>query len=148
MDFSVEEYAGLTGEIDRLCAEAVDEVVVGCKFNYEIDHSQFINMDSIGLLRLITARSNGKLVGFHVSTITDDIFYKGKKTAFVLFYLLDKNFRGKGQGIKMFDYAEKLNIENDVDRCFMSRKVHLDNEKMFLSLGYINIEANYEKYYE
>jgi len=148
MDFGLEKYESIINEIDELCLSAVDEVVIGCPFKHEIDHDQFIQMESIGLLQLVTARKNKKLVGFHASTIINDIFYKDKKTAFVLIYLLAKECRGGGQGLKMFEYADNLFKEKNIDRSFMSRKIHINNEKMFNKLGYTKIESNYEKYYE
>ncbi len=96
---------------------------------------------------MVTARKNGELVGFHASTITNDIFYKDKKTAYVLMYFLKKEYRGNGAGFYMFAYADNLFKEENVDRSFMSRKIHINNEKMFFKLGYSKIESNYEKYY-
>ncbi len=147
MDFSLEHYEAITDEINDLYSKAVDETVINCPFKHDVDHSQFIALDNAELLQLVTARDEGKLVGFHASSILDDIFYKGKKTAFVLMYYLTKEYRGGG-GYKMFKYADDLFAHKNVDRSFMSRKVHIDNESLFKRLGYTKIESNYEKYYD
>lgn len=148
MNFSIEKYKDIVPEISKLYAIAVDEIVSECPYDADVDHDQFIEMDEMDLLQVITARENDELIGFHISTITNDIFYKDKKTAYVMHYYLMKEHRGGGRGLKLFEYAEKVFNEKNIDRTFMSRKTHINNEKMFDALGYNQIEANYEKYYE
>lgn len=148
MIFAIEKYKDIIPEISALYDIAVNEVVIKCPFKVDVDHGQFVDMDEIGLLRVITARANKKLVGFHISTVTSDIFYKGKKTAYVMHYYLMKEHRGNGRGLRMFEYVEELNKKDNIDRSFMSRKIHINNGKMFDALGYNQIESNYEKYYE
>lgn len=147
MKFSIEPYGELIDDINYLYDIAVDEVVIDCPFKYEVDHDQFMGMDSIGILRAVAARDDDKLAGVHISMITNDIFYKDKKTAFVLDYFLLKEYRGGGRGLKMFQFVEDDNVKRNIDRSFMSRKIHINNEKLFNALGYNHIEANYEKYY-
>ena len=148
MIFSIEKYEDIVPEISILYSMAVDEVVGDCPFEADVNHDDFINMDNMGILRVITARKEDKLIGFHISMITNDMFYRDKKTAYVMHYYLMKEHRGNGKGLRMFEYAENLNKKNSIDRSFMSRKAHINNEKMFDALGYNKIEINYEKYYE
>lgn len=148
MIFNIEKYEDIIPEISRLYDVAVNEVVIDCPYQADVDHEQFVNLDKIGLLRVVTVRSDGELVGFHISTITSDIFYKDKKTSYVMHYYLLKEHRGGGKGLKMFEHIETLNKSNGIDRSFMSRKIHINNEKLFNCLGYKKIESNYEKYYD
>ena len=147
MIFAQEKYIDIIEELKNLYLVMEDEVV-DCPYKADVNHDQIINMQEAGLLQVITARKDGDLVGFHITMITNDIFYKDKKTAYVLYYFLLKQHRGGGKGLKMFEYAENLFKENEVSRTFMSRKIHINNEKLFISLGYNHTEANYEKYYE
>ncbi|MEE8207874.1 MAG: GNAT family N-acetyltransferase [Nitrosomonadaceae bacterium] len=147
MNFNIEAYSDLVDDLDKLYAIAVEEILVDCPLKHEVDHKQFIDMDEMGLLQIITAREDGELVGFHISTIANDIFYKGKKTAFVMLYFMKKENRGGGNALSMFEYADKVFKGSNIDRAFMSRKIHLNNEKLFDKLGFNQIESNYEKYY-
>ncbi len=147
MIFSEENYADIIEELKDLYLVMEDEVV-DCPYKADVNHDQLIDMQESGLLQIITARKDNDLVGFHITMITNDLFYKDKKTAYVLYYFLLKQHRGGGRGLKMFEYAENLFKENKVSRTFMSRKIHIKNEKLFNALGYNQIEANYEKYYE
>lgn len=141
------KYDDVVDYLDNLSTKMSKEVDLGHSYTPDLDHDQFRQIEDIGMLRVIIAESNGKTVGFHISTIQNDIFYKTNKTAYVLFYYFEKKYRGKGSGLKMFKFADDYFKENDVKRVFMSRKIHINNEKMFKKLGFNHIEANYEKYY-
>jgi len=145
---SKEKYVDIIDDMKDLLPLLSKEVDLGHSYEPDVDHEQIIAIEDMGVLHVVTARKDGELVGFHISTIQDDIFYKTKKTAFVLFYFLRKDFRGKGGGFKMFKFADDEFKNNGAKRAFMSRKTHIKNERMFDALGYNQIEANYEKYYE
>jgi len=143
MEYKEENYKHIIREMDKLIPKFAEEVDIYPDkqipdFNHEL-------LSSIEDLQVITARENGELVGFHVSFIQYDIFYKNLLTCAVLFYYLLPENRGNGNGTGMFEYAEKLYKDKKVKRVFMSRKIHIDNEKMFKKLGYSHIEANYTK---
>ena len=143
-----EEYSGVIDYLDNLSTTMTKETDLGHSYTPDVDHDQFLDLEDMGLLHVVTARKDGEIVGFHISTIQNDIFYKTKKTAFVLFYYLDKKYRGNGNGLKLFEFADNEFKNIGVQRALMSRKVHINNEKLFTKLSYNLIESNYEKYYE
>ncbi len=111
-----------------------------------IDHDQFTSLDEAGKLQVVTAREDGKLVGFHISMVLNDIFYKHILTAYVCFYYLKPESRGKGNGASMFAFADNGFKDLSVERIFMSRKIYMKNEKLFDSLDYTKIEETYTKF--
>jgi len=140
--YSIEKYKDIIGEINPLfllLAEEVDLYPENPVPN--VDHQQFIDMGG----QIVCAREEGKLVGFHISAITNDIFYKHILTGYVLCYYLLSEYRGGGNGTKMFVYADESFKKSGVERVFMSRKIYVNNEKMFIKLGYKQLEANYTK---
>ena len=143
-----EEYKDVIDYLNSLSTTMTRETDLGHSYTPDVDHDQFLDLEDLGLLYVITARKDGEIVGFHISTIQNDIFYKTKKTAFVLFYYLDKKYRGNGNGLKLFEFADNEFKNIGVQRALMSRKVHINNEKLFTKLSYNLIESNYEKYYE
>ena len=143
-----EKYSDVIDYLNALSTVMTKETDIGHSYTPDVDHDQFLSMEDIGLLCVITARKDDDIVGFHISSIQNDIFYKSIKTAFVLFYFLDKNHRGNGNGLKMFKFADDEFKRKGAERAFMSRKIHINNEKLFAELGYTKIESNYEKYYE
>lgn len=110
-----------------------------------LDHDQFIQMDAAGILQCVVVKDDNEVVGFHISIVQNDIFFKYVKTGYVLFYYLLPEYRGEGRGTHMFKYAENAFRTRGVTRVFMSRKIYIPNEKMFATLGYEQIEANYTK---
>ena len=134
--------------LDNLSTTMTKETDLGHSYTPEVDHDQFLAMDDIGVLYVITARKDNDIVGFVIAAIQNDIFFKSIKTAYCLFYYMDKKCRGNGNGFNLFKFADDEFRNSGAKRGFMSRKIHINNENLFSKLGYNHIESNYEKYYE
>lgn len=136
------EYGDVIEDIERLSQEGYKEVdkYNGLKLN--INHELLSSMPEI---QTIIAKEDDIVVGFHVTLITPDLFYQDIVTACVLFYYMTPKNRGKGRGLALFQYAEEQIKDKDADRIFMSRKIYIPNEKIFNTLEYKHIEANYTK---
>ena len=143
-----EKYSDVIDYLDNLSTTMTKETDLGHSYTPDVDHEQFLTLEDVGYLCVITARKDGEIVGFHISTIQNDIFFKTVKIAVVLFYYLEKKHRGNGNGLKLFEFADNEFKNCGAKRTIMSRKVHINNEKLFAKLGYNLIESNYEKYYE
>ena len=124
-------------------AEEVDLYPEAPELN--VDHDQFITLDEADMLVLVTLRDKGKLLGFHLTMLMSDIFYKHILTGYVSCYFLDKGARGRGVGARMFEYADDVLKDKGAKRVFMSRKIYINNEALFDKLGYTQIESNYTK---
>lgn len=110
------------------------------------NHDEMIQLEELGILQFVTARDHqNNLVGIHASIVRPDMYYAHILTGFVMFYYVHPNFRGGGNGTNMFVFADNQFKEKGVERIFMSRKIYINNEKMFDKLGYNHIEANYTK---
>lgn len=142
-----ENYSDVIDYLDNLSTTMTKETDLGHSYTPNVDHDQFLGLEDLGFLCVVVAREDGEIVGFHITTIQPDIFFKDKKTAFVMFYYLEKQCRGNGNGLKMFEFADNEFKNSGVERAVMSRKIHIKNERIFDALGYNHIEANYEKYY-
>lgn len=145
---SLERYEDIVSELEPVYVPFFEEVDIYPESPMpNVDHDMFIYIEGDGKLQVVTARddSNNDLVGFHISILTNDIFYKHILTAAVSHYFLLKEYRGKGEGTKMFEFADKSFKYRGVQRIFMSRKIYVDNEKMFKQLGYTQLESNYTK---
>jgi len=141
--YQEEKYTTLIEELDILLPSLYAEVD---RYPEQpipnIDHKR---ISSVPDLQVITYRDGGTLVGFHISALMMDIFYKDIYTAMVLLYYVLPDNRGKGKGKGMFVCAEDEFKEKGVERIFMSRKIFIPNERLFDDLGYTQIEANYTK---
>ena len=88
------------------------------------------------MLRTVTCRADGKLIGYIVFIVSPHLHYKSCKTAIEDIYFVKKEYRKGRVGIRLFQYAEKVLKEREVKRIVMHTKVHLDNSKLFEYLGY------------
>lgn len=148
MNVQRENYDVMVDYLDNLSTTMTKETDLGHSYKPEVDHDQFFGMEELGMLCVITARKDKDIKGFVIASIHNDIFFKSIKTAYGLFYYLDKSCRGNGNGFKLIKYADDEFKNSGAKRAFMSRKIHINNEKIFIELGYNHIEANYEKNYE
>lgn len=146
MDFTTHKYIDVQADVERLCLAGYKEVD-----NYpgnpkpNLDHAEFIHLDNLGMLQVVIAEDENGIHGFHISMVKYDIFYKDVLTSYVLFYYLLPEYRGNGNGTKLFEYAEELFDEQKVKRSFLSRKIYIPNENVLTKLDYTHIEAGYSK---
>jgi GNAT superfamily N-acetyltransferase len=123
-------------EFERLFPEHYEELCVTKEFPYEPDYPAYKRMAEAGMLRCITCRADGKLIGYIIFMVTPHLHYKSCITAIEDLYFVSKEYRKGRVGIKLFQYAEKVLKERGVQRIVMHTKVHLDNSKLFEYLGY------------
>jgi len=144
--YQLELYRDIIEELKELYIPFFNEVDIYPEApTPNVDHDKFIDIESGDMLQVVTARVDGSLVGFHISVVTNDIFYKDILTASVTHYFLLEDNRGKGNGTRMFAFADESFKDKGVKRIFMSRKIYINNEKLFEKLGYTELESNYTK---
>ena len=147
LEFKRETYNDVVDYLENLSTTMTDETDLGHDYVPDLDHEQFYALEDMGNLCVITARKDGEIVGFVIATIQNDIFFKTKRTAFGLFYYLNKDCRGNGNGFHLMKFADDEFKRSGAVRAVMTRKLHINNEKVFTKLGYNPIEAVNEKYY-
>ena len=146
MKYTLEKYRDIIEELKEIYIPFFKEVDIYPESpRPNVDHDQFIALENINGLQLVTTRESGKLVGFHISSVITDIFYKHILTGYVLCYYLLPEFRGNGNGTRMFAFADESFKKSGVERVFMSRKIYIPNEPLFLKLGYTQLESGYTK---
>ena len=123
-------------EFERLFPEHYEELCVTKEFPYEPDYAAYKRIAEAGMLRCITCRADGVLIGYIIFTVTPHLHYKSCMTSIEDLYFVSKEYRKGRVGIRLFQYAEKVLKERGVQRIVMHTKVHLDNSKLFEYLGY------------
>jgi len=144
--YAIESYSGILEELKGIMTPFFEEVdIYPEKPTPNVDHEQFIALEEANILNVVIPRVDGEAVGFHIASVQKDIFYKHITTAFVLCYYLLPEYRGNGNGTRMFAFADESFKKRGVERIFMSRKIYINNEKLFKNLGYRQLEAGYTK---
>ena len=132
-------------ELEQIFPEHYEELCVTKDFPLEPDYDGYRRLAQAGMLRCITCRIDGDLIGYIVFYIQPHLHYKSCKTAFEDIYYVKKEFRKGRIGIRLFQYAEKVLKEHGVNRIIMHTKIHLDNSRLFEYLGYKHTDKLYTK---
>lgn len=144
--FQKEDYVNLVSEIDEIAPRISYEVdIYPGVTKPNIDHDKLIAMGDM-VLAVVARNEEGKMVGFTISLITYDILFKHVLTSYSLFYYLLPEYRGGGNGTRLFEVTEEYYDEIGVERSFIPRKLHIDNQELFRKLEYMPVETTYTKY--
>ena len=123
-------------EFEKLFPLHYEELCVTKEFPLEPDLDAYRALANAKMLRCITCRADGELIGYIVFTISRHMHYRSCVTAFEDLYFVRKDYRKGRVGIKLFQYAEKVLRQFGIHRIVMHTKVHLDNSRLFEYLGY------------
>ena len=123
-------------ELEKLFPLHYEELCVTKEYPLEPDIEAYRALAKARMLRCITCRFDGELIGYIVFTISRHMHYRSCITAFEDLYFVRKDYRKGRVGIKLFQYAEKVLKQFGVNRIVMHTKVHLDHSRLFEYLGY------------
>lgn len=107
---------------------------------------EYANLDAAGILRIFTARDNGKLVGYFVLMLSKSIHYQDHlfATNDVIFVLPDS--RAGATGYKLIKFAEEHCREAGVSLMMINTKVHIPFDSLMVGMGFDLIERVYSKF--
>jgi GNAT superfamily N-acetyltransferase len=123
-------------EFEKLFPLHYEELCVTKEFPLDPDLEAYKALATAKMLRTITCRADGELIGYIVFTINRHMHYRTCITAFEDLYFVRKDYRKGRVGIRLFQYAEKVLKQFGVNRIVLHTKVHLDNSKLFEYLDY------------
>lgn len=88
-------------------------------------------------IHVVTMRSDGKLVGYHVSFLLRHLHYADAGVmAYTDIYFILPEYRVGGAGAKLFMTMERTLRYRGIVKIYMSTKVHQDHSDLILALGY------------
>jgi hypothetical protein len=137
--FAVESWTAAIAEMRPLFHLLWDEVAIDKgKFGCDADDAVYEVLEQRGALIALTARCEGKLVGFFMGLIFPHMHYKNSglicttDAYFVLPEFRDRN----AAGIRFFKFIEATLRARKVVKFYTSCKVDRDRSPMFEALGY------------
>ena len=113
-----------------------DELCETKEFPLDPDYDSYMQLCNANMIKCITCRMDGELIGYATFIIKPHLHYKSWKTAFEDIYFIKKEFRKKHIGIGLLQYSEGVLKSIGVNRVIMHTKVHMDNSGLFEYLGY------------
>jgi hypothetical protein len=134
--YADEDPSSFIEELKGILPEHYDELCVTKDFPLMPDYEAYGRLCVAGMLKCITCRIDGALVGYAIFIVQPHLHYKSCKTAFEDIYFLKKEFRKGRTGIRLFKQAESILKQDGVARIIMHTKIHMDNSRLFEYLGY------------
>lgn len=109
------------------------------------DWETYYDLEDAGFLKVFTARSEGKLVGYFVVICKNHLHYKDHVFAFNDVLYLQKEYRKGFTGAKLMKFAEKCLKEDGVSVVVVNTKRHKPFDILLSWLGYNHVENVYTK---
>ena len=132
-------------ELKEIIPAHYDELCVTKDFPLAPDYEAYGRLYMADMLRCITVREDGALIGYALFIVNPHLHYKTCRTAFEDIYFLKKEYRKGRTGIRLFQFAEEELRKDGVDRMIVHTKIHLDNSRLFEYLGYKHTDKLYTK---
>lgn len=133
------------GELAPILPEHYEELCVTKDFPLEPDFAAYDRLNTARMLKAVTCRNDGELVGYIIFIIQPHLHYMSCITAFEDLYYVKKEYRKGRTGIKLFQFSEKVLKDAGVKRIIMHTKIHMDNSRLFEYLGYKNTDKLFTK---
>ena len=109
------------------------------------DFESYGDLEANDLLKIFTARIEGKLVGYFVVIYVPSLQSKGKFLAINDTIFVSKAHRRKMIGPRLFRFAEKCVKQDGLDRLYVAITEKNDIGDNLKRMGYNKIESRYEK---
>ena len=107
-----------------------DKIALGC------DEAKYQQGEAMGCLHIVTARSDGKLVGYHYGMLMHHLHYMDAGLmCYTDVYFLKPEYRKGISGIRFLLAVMKSLKDLGVVKLYISTKVHQNNGKLFQYLG-------------
>ncbi len=110
------------------------------------DWKQYAQLDASGILKMFTARDDGKLVGYFILLVNSSLHYKDHVFAVCDIIFVTPEARKGATGYKLLKYAENWCKENNVSLLNINTKVHMPFDSLLEKTGFNLIERLYSKY--
>lgn len=147
ISFTVEDWAVVKDEAAPLWPLHWEEVGQNkIKMQLDPDIGKLDRLNASGMLHIVIAREDGKLIGYHASIIDTLMHYKNVLAAKGDLYWLAPEYRKGSTGIKLLKEVERTLKLRGVQVMYDITKLYLDKGPIFEHLGYKPIERTYSKW--
>lgn len=109
---------------------------------YEI----YFEREKRGEVLLVTLREEGEIAGYFIGFIAPGLHYKTCLTCIMDIFYVSPEHRNKRGGIMLFRAVEKECKRRGVQRIFAGSKDHKPAGRLFMALGYKQVETYFSKW--
>ncbi|MGA8366852.1 MAG: GNAT family N-acetyltransferase [Candidatus Acidiferrales bacterium] len=136
--FAVETFAQWWKDVERKTIQKHwEELALDKVIPWELNLDSYEKLEMAGLLHVVTARVEGRIVGYHIAVLGPHLHYKSAGLmAFEDVYFILPEFRVGGTGTQLFIFTEESLRERGITKWFLACKVGKDHSKLFKALGF------------
>jgi ribosomal protein S18 acetylase RimI-like enzyme len=145
-EYKEEKYDEVINEIKPLLDLHYEEIALDkdvIKLNP--DYDAYKSMNARGVIKIISARQDGKLIGYCICVVKGHLHYKDSLTAHNDIFYIKPEYRQGLTGVKLFKATEEIMKKYGVQRIIMNVKRSNDIGAIFERLGYKETERVYTK---
>ena len=147
MKYQLENWESYYKDCQELWQEYYAEVSVDHKnLELSMDVDKYKTMEEAGILKIITARVEGKLVGFFMGMLTTHLHYKDSLCGFQDLLFLSKEYRKGSNGIKLVAVAEQEFKKQGAQYLFFASHPNRNSGKLLSYLGFAPNDTTYIKF--
>lgn len=110
-----------------------------------VDYDGYIQLDKLGKLHLVTARDDGKLIGYTMNFVIRHFHYKDNLFGINDILFVSPEYRRGGVGMSLLKYNEQSLFAKGIEVFHLHMKTAHDFSALLQRLGYREIEKIYEK---
>jgi len=115
------------------------------KIKLNPDWDAYANLEDAGVLKIFTARADGKLIGYFVVFVKSHIHYKDHLFCYNDLIFIDEEYRKGFTSSRLIKFAEKCLKADGVEVMIVNTKMHKPFDSLLVWLGYKHIENLYSK---
>lgn len=136
MTFQVETVESWWADAQPLIYNHWQELGLDTDLEGNIDVAKLVALEKAGLWITMTARDEGKLVGYVVALFSPHLHYSTSGPMMIVdMYYIKPEYR-RGNGVKLLKFMEAVASHKKAIKIYLSCKVHKDHSKLFTLLGY------------
>lgn len=134
--YQVEPVDSFVLEATPLIYEHWQELGLDLDLRGDPDFDKMSMLEKAGMWHVLTARHEGKLVGYLWALISPHLHYRNSGLMLIVdaYFVLPEYRRGTGLGLLKF--MEAYAHEKKAIKIYLTCKVHKDQSKLFEALGY------------
>ena len=139
IEFGVEKYHQVSEDIKELIKLHYEEIAVNKDvIPLDPDWDRYKQLDDNGLILTVTARDDGKLIGYAIFFVTSHLHYKSTYYANNDLLYLHPDYRKGLVGVRLITISEKYLKEKGVTKIMWHIKINKDFSRLLHHLGYVD----------
>lgn len=134
--FQTESVEQFVLEATPLIYEHWQELGLDLDLRGDPDFDKMAILEKAGLWYVLTARHEGKLVGYLWALVSPHLHYRNSGLMLIVDAYYVKSEYRRGTGIGLLKFMETFANQKQAIKIYLTCKVHKDQTKLFTALGY------------